>query len=207
MHVEHKFTVINIREYLAKSESLQEQKLREEQLQRILSEFSCEINPDVEGFLKEQSIEFANKHQSVSYLVFPSDDTRLLGYFTITIKPITVNADVFSNTTKKKLSRVSSFNDRDHTYSLAAFLIAQLGKNYALEPEERISGEDLLGLSISVVKQIQYQAGGTVVFLEANDDDKLLNFYRNNRFQPFDKRIVEQKNRHQHELIQLLRLL
>jgi len=53
----------------------------------------------------------------------------------------------------------------------------------------------------------KYQAGGMVIFLETNNEDKLLSFYGNNRFQPFDRRNAERKDKEPHELIQLLRLL
>lgn len=52
-------TVFNIREYL----SIQDDRnLGEEELRQLLSEFSCEKNPDVERFLKEQSIDFTKKN-------------------------------------------------------------------------------------------------------------------------------------------------
>lgn len=58
-------TIFNIREYLSGKE---EKMLGEEALKQIFSEFSCEINTDVERFLKEQSIEFTKKNQSVTYI-------------------------------------------------------------------------------------------------------------------------------------------
>ena len=125
-----RFTVINIREYLRKNDDGEEQ-FGEDALRQILAEFSCEKNHDVEDFLKRQAIDFTNKHQSVTYIVFATDDAQLLGYFALTIKPITVSGEPFSNTTRKKLSRVSTLNEKEHTYSLAAYMIAQLGKNYA----------------------------------------------------------------------------
>lgn len=201
--LENKYTVFNIREYL-KSEN---HGLGESELQSILSEFSCPRNADVERFIKEQSIEFAKKHQSVTYLVFSTEDAELLGYFAITVKPITVNSEPFSNTTRRKLARVSELNEQNHTYNLAAYLIAQLGKNYQNGANERITGEELLELAIQQIQQMQYLAGGMVVFLEANNEEKLLEFYHNNGFQQFDSRLTESKDSEQHELIQLLKLL
>ncbi len=165
-----KYTVFNIREYL----NSQNDGLGENDLIQVLSEFSCERNPDVEKFAKEQSIEFAKKQQSVTYLVFSTEDAELVGYFAITIKPITVNAEPFSNTAKKKLARVSELNAQNHTYNLAAYLIAQLGKNYHNGANERITGGELLGLAIKQVQQLQYLAGGMVVFLETSNEKKLL---------------------------------
>ena len=111
-----KYTVFNIREYLNGNN----EELGEDDLRQVLSEFSCEKNPDVERFAKEQSIEFAKKQQSVTYLVFSTEDAELVGYFAITIKPITVNAESFSNTIKKKLARVSELNEQNHTYNMHA---------------------------------------------------------------------------------------
>lgn len=138
-----KYTVFNIREYMGDGSH----GLSEDTLFQVLSEFSCEINPDVERFVKKQSVEFAQKQQSVTYLVFSTEDAELVGYFAITIKLITVNAKPFSNTVKRKHSRVSTLNEQDQTYNFAAYLIAQLGKNYNSGAYEHISGKELLGLA------------------------------------------------------------
>ena len=122
-----KFSTVNIREYLSESKDAE---IGEDVLLRIFSDFSCPINPDVERFLKERAIEFTKKNQSVTYLVISSDDGELLGYFTIAVKPITVNADNFSGTVRRKISRVSELDEASHSYNLSAYLIAQIGKNY-----------------------------------------------------------------------------
>lgn len=198
-----KYTVFNIREYL----NSQNDELGEDDLCQILSEFSCKKNPDVERFVKEQSVEFAKKQQSVTYLVFSTEDAQLVGYFAITIKPITINAESFSNTTKRKLARVSELNEQNHTYTLAAYLIAQLGKNYYNDANKRITGEELLGLAMKQIKQLQYFAGGMVVFLETSNEEKLLSFYQDKGFQQFDSRMTESVTHESHELIQLLKIL
>ena len=86
-------------------------------------------------------------------------------------------------------------------------MIAQLGKNYQNGVNERIIGEELLELAIQQIQQMQYLARGMVVFLEANNEEKLLTFYHNNGFQQFDSRVTESKDSEQHELIQLLKLI
>lgn len=52
------FIVLNIREYL----DTNDKRLGEDKLRQFLSEFLCPLNPDVERFLKEQSIESRKKH-------------------------------------------------------------------------------------------------------------------------------------------------
>ncbi len=139
--------------------------------------------------------------------MFSSEDAELVGYFAITIKPITVNAEPFSNTVKRKLARVSELNEQNHTYNLAAYLIAQLGKNYHNGANERITGEELLGLAVKQIQQLQYLAGGMVVFLKTSNEEKLLSFYEDRGFQQFDSRLSETAGREPQELIQLLKIL
>lgn len=200
-----KYFYINIREYLEQEGS---NEIGEADLLEAISDFTCPRNPDVERFLKNSAIEFTKKNQSVTYLVLSNEEnTELLGYFTIAIKPLTINGDAVSNTVKRKLQRVSKLDEATGTYTSAAFLIAQLGKNYTDGANERISGEHLLELALSVVEGLQYAAGGMVTFLEAEDKEKLLTFYQKNNFQRFSTRKADDASEDSHELIQLFRLL
>lgn len=194
-------TVFNIWEYLS---AIDNQGLGENDLKQILSEFSCDKNLDVERFLKQQAIEFIKKNQSVTYLVFENENAVLVGYFTITIKPISINANNFSNTMKRKIAKVSELNEMDGTYTLSAYLIAQLGKNFSDQTSEKITGKQLLQAAIDTIKELQYMAGGMVVFLEAENNDKLMQFYeRDNQFKKFSTRSSDSEQ----ELIQLLKVL
>ena len=197
------FIVLNIREYLENDDK----RLGEDKLLQLLSEFSCPLNPDVERFLKQQSIEFAKKHQAVTYLVMSLEDAELLGYFAITIKPLVVKAEPFSNTTKRKLARFSEINKSEQTYNIAAYLIAQLGKNYNDSAKDRITGQELLEAAIRQAQILQYKAGGMVVFVEADNKEKLLSFYESYGFKQFDTRQAASSEAEQHELVQLLKLI
>ncbi len=169
-----KYSVINIRKYLESDNP----ELGEDDLVDILSEFSCERNSDGEKFLKNSAIEFTKKNQSVTYLVFPVEDGELLGYFTIALKPLTVRGETVSNTVKRKLLRISELDAETHTYTMSAYLIAQLGKNFANGADKRITGEELFEAAWNKIEEIQYRAGGVVTFLEANNEEKLLDFIR-----------------------------
>lgn len=198
-------TVFNIREYLS---AKGDKDFGEDELRLILSDFICDKNTDVERFLREQSIEFTKKNQSVTYLVFSNDDASLVGYFTLTIKPITVNAENFSNTMKRKIARVSELDEENGTYTLSAYLIAQLGKNYRKGVNKKITGEQLLQAAIDTIKELQYMAGGMVVFLEAEENQKLMHFYENeNGFKRFDTKEVNGDTQDMHMLVQLLKVL
>ena len=58
-----------------------------------------------------------------------------------------------------------------------------------------------------MIEDAQYMLGGIVTFLEAENEEKLLSFYRDNRFSQFDTRQTISNTEESHELIQLLRLL
>lgn len=161
--MEDDFLVLNIREYIKMG------KAGEDMLRQVFSSFKCEKNLDVESFLTEQSIDF-----------------------TITIKPITVNTDEFSNTVRRKIARVSEQNSDNGKYSLSAYLIAQLGKNYDDSIGNTISGDNLLSIALGKVKELQYMAGGMVVFLESENKDRLLDFYeKQNGFKRFDTKVTK----------------
>ena len=114
MQQANNFIVLNIREYLENDDG----RLGEDKLLQFLSEFSCPLNKDVERFLKQQAIEFAKKHQAVTYLVLSLEDAELLGYFSITIKPLVVKAEPFSNMVKRKLVRFSEIDKGKQTYNI-----------------------------------------------------------------------------------------
>ena len=199
----HDITVISIHEYLSAYEN---QELGEKELKELFTEFFCSKNKDVEQFLKEQSIEFTKKNQSVTYLLFAKKTGSLLGYFTLTIKPISLKAEHFSNTAKRKIARVSQYDEINKTYTLSAYLIAQLGKNFANSVNEKISGTQLLQSAIEIIEEIQKMVGGMVVFLETENSEQLLDFYeKKNQFKRFDVR--ESSTKKDLNYIQLLKIL
>lgn len=199
----HDITVISIHEFLLAYEN---QELGEKELKELFAEFFCSKNKDVEQFLKEQSIEFTKKNQSVTYLLFAKRTRSLLGYFTLAIKPISLKAEHFSNTAKRKIARVSQYDEINKTYTLAAYLIAQLGKNIANSVNEKISGTQLLQSALEIIEEIQKMVGGMVVFLETENSEQLLDFYeKKNQFKRFDVR--ESSTKKDLNYIQLLKIL
>lgn len=143
MAEKNKYRIINIRRYIGNENP----ELGEDELLQSLSEFSCPLNPDMERFLNHSSIEFTKKNQSVTYLVFSVADGKLLGYFTLALKPMTVRGEMVSNTVKRNLLRVSELDKKLDTYAMSAYLIAQLSKNYSESDGKMITGAELLELA------------------------------------------------------------
>lgn len=179
-----KFKVVNIRDYYQKGGEIGEEMLRD-----IISDFTCPMNLNVEEFLKEKAIEFTKRNQSVTYLVFLNDASTLVGYFTLALKFITVKEGILSKTIQRKISRISEYDSECQTFRLSAYLIAQLGKNFTGNANKRITGCQLLELAIQKIRELQYMLGGTIVFLEAIRNKKLMEFYtKEHRFKEFDTR-------------------
>ena len=106
------------------------------------------------------------------------------------------------------ISRVSELDEASHSYNLSAYLIAQIGKNYTEGLNNRITGKELLELAIDQVKDLQYQAGGMVIFLEAENKKSLMKFYQDeNNFKMFSTRKSKSTVNEPHTLVQLLKTL
>ena len=157
--------------------------------------------------MKKNAINFTKKSQSVTYFVFQrpiKEDLLPVGFFTLTIKPLTIGInDIKSNTQRKKIERICKLDEKTQSYTMAAYLIAQLGKNFYHGFNEKISGDELLDAALYITKNLQYQAGGMIVFVETEAEKKLIDFYDRNYFSLLEK-INNLKNT---DLIQFFRLL
>ena len=175
---------------------------KEEVLKQIVSSFECHKNPEIEEFIHQKAIEFAHRKLSITYLVTDDFDDELLGYFTLTHKSIVVDAANLSKTSEKKLARYSRKDAKTGNYMASAFLLAQFGKNYAVDDGNRISGSELLSLADAVLIDIQYRIGGGIIYLDCEDHDKIISFYSGQNFKRFDDRFDEDENK---EYIQFMR--
>ena len=196
MAIYKNFRISNIRELI---EDYGEQRVRE-----ILDKFSCPLNPGVENFFRKNAIEFTKKSQSVTYFVDLINGTFPVGLFALTIKPLTIGInDIKSNTQRKKIERICKLDEKTQSYTMAAYLIAQLGKNFYHGFNEKISGDELLDAALYIIKNLQYQAGGMIVFVETEAEKNLIDFYNRNYFSLLEE-INNLKNT---DLIQFFRLL
>lgn len=98
---------------------------------------------------------------------------------------------------------VSALNEETNTYTASAYLIAQLGKNFALPENQRINGSELLNMAHDIIIHAKYFLGGVIEFLECEDKPKLMNFYHQNGFKFFSSRITQDNMK----LNQLLRFI
>jgi len=171
--------------------------IREEEIIKILSDFSCPLNKDVEYFLKHKAIEFARQGLASTHLVFAQyKGSRVLaGYFALANKQITIsqkNMNSFNSKFKRRLKRFAIYDMYLSQYIIPAPLIAQLAKNHNYSAYKLISGDELLKMALDITSRVQLDIGGKVVYLECEDNLKLLEFYESNGFVQCGKRKVDE---------------
>ena len=161
----------------------------ETNLKELLSDFSCPKNEEIQKFVRTNAYDFARKKLSVTYLVV-NEDNYIEAIFALAHKAVEIGDASLSNSKRKKISRYAVLDSGTGSYTVSAFLIAQFGKNYALDADKRLSGNELMDLEFEVLERVQREIGGGVVFLECEDKPQLLNFYQNekNGFIPFNER-------------------
>jgi len=166
----------------------------------LIAGFSCRKNKAVEDFLHKNAIGFSKQGLSQTHLVLnpAGDSNELAGYFSLANKVTYVTRGEMS---KSLFSYISKFGITDDTggVNVAMPLIAQLGKN---DNAESVSGADILELAVSLIVKVQKIIGGRLVYLECENEPKLLEFYARNRFKIFGERNSPDGN-----LIQLIRMI
>ena len=180
-----------------------------ENLKEILNQFECSLNEDVEFFIKEKAIEFLKLGISKTFLVTASYKEKqvIVGYFALTDKVTKIKKNALSKTLSRRIKRFSRNEDIKNYYIVSLPLIGQLGKNFANNYNELISGDVLLKLACDKVKEAQQILGGIFVFIECEDKPKLRDFYESNGFVCFDKRNLEKDERDKNSGEYLLQML
>ena len=157
-------------------------------VKEILSSFQSIRNSDephdVEKFLHKRAIDFEKTALASTYLVFDTETSILLGFFSLANKPLTMskkNFDSLSNTQQKKLRQ--SGRTIGTKFQVNSYLIGQLGKNYSRGAKEiaktHISGDELLTLAYDKVVAASQLIKAKYVWIECEDIEYLKNFYQN----------------------------
>ena len=156
-----------------------------------LARFSCPLNKEVESYLKDstRAVQSSQMSSSVTYLAFDSRTNDLLGYFTLMMKAYAVRSDALNSANKRLIKRFSEV-DSSGNFTAAVYLIAQIGKNFALPEDDQIEGSELLLAAMNVFCETKKAIGGKLVMVEREADrPKLLEFYNANGFKSWTKRL------------------
>jgi len=169
----------------------------EDEIKTILSSFNCPLNKDVEDFLHTKAIVFSKQGLAKTYLIFASRKSKneLVAYYTIASKYIHITSGYLSANLRKRLKRFARYHKEIKCYIMQSDLIAQLGKNYRDGLDKLISGDELLKMACERIQYVQALIGGKTVYIECEETDKLMEFYKRNGFCYFGKRLLDKDER------------
>ena len=174
-------------------------------LSATLSSFAVPLNSEVEDFIRKKALQATKLKSSISYLVIDEDLADVVGYFTLLVKPFTIQAASLSSKNRRLIARFAEENTEAGDYTASVYLIAQIGKNYAIEEPLQISGGDLLNMALDKLRAAQDLVGGKLVLVEREADrTKLLEFYNANGFKSWNGR-YDKKDQVQYD--QMIRVL
>ena len=174
-------------------------------LSSTLSSFAVPLNSEVEDFIRKKALQATKLKSSISYLVIDEDLADVVGYFTLLVKPFTIQAASLSSKNRRLIARFAEENTEAGDYTASVYLIAQIGKNYAIEEPLQISGGDLLNMALDKLRAAQDLVGGKLVLVEREADRaKLLEFYNANGFKSWNGR-YDKKDQVQYD--QMIRIL
>lgn len=181
----------------------------EQETKEILKKFKCELNQDVEYFLKQKAIEFSRQDIAETFIVTSSykQEEVIVGYFSITNKGTSIKRVMLSNTKRKRLLKYAKYDNESKSYVIALPLIGQLGKNFYNDYNKLITGDILLKMACDKIKEAQDILGGRFIFLECEDKPKVKEFYESNGFVCFGKRSLERDERDTNSGEYLLQML
>jgi len=146
----------------------------ENEIIHYLSSFKCEKNKDVESFLHSLAIPNENRaFTRTSLVVDDEQESEIIGYFTLLIKPFEITDEV-SKESRRKLT-----GDKEAVV-FNSILIPQLGRSDRYKGA--ISGEVILGLALENCELIFDLTGLRVVCVEYDDISYLNDFYIKNEF-------------------------
>ena len=165
----------------------------EEETKEILKDYKCDLNKDVEYFIKEKAIEFSKQDIAETFIVTSLYKQKqvIVGYFSIANKVTNVKKIVLSHKKRKRFLRYAKNDAESNSYFIALPLLGQIGKNFSNGYNALISGDELLKLATDKIRETQAVLGGRFIYLECEDKAPLIQFYSENGFVEFGKRNLE----------------
>ena len=146
------------------------------EVEKILADFSCPLNDDIEYFIHKKAIEFELVGLSRTTLIYGTqcveDSPKLVAFYSLSPKELALAENL------KRSERRQLFGT---TYSLGqsikSILIGQLSKNYTDGNDKLITGGILMSLIFEQIKKIDVLLSSTIVHIDCKDTPGLRNFY------------------------------
>lgn len=156
------YIVIPLKELLSSGE------FTEDFLLSKFQEFECEIEDDLESFLRYKALTREQNLTSSTYLFVDEKEfiqsKNLIIYAFVSLANTSINIDQLSQKQRRRIIG-STVDNRDAISHLPVFLIGQLGRDEKYSSTD-LSGTLLLYEAISIIKSSSSQLSGDLVLLE-----------------------------------------
>lgn len=162
------------------------QKIGKDEIMKILSDFSCPLNPDVEYFIHYKAYEFERVGLARTYLVYAQPSygkTYLVAVYALGQSNVELSDSLKSSHRKKLFGTTYPIGK-----NIKTLLIGQLAKNYTNGYNEYITGDILMSLVFSRIKDIHMIFPSVVTHVDCKDDENLKRYYEKYGFQLFKKK-------------------
>ena len=170
------FDLISLGDLIRNSE------IGENEINNILSDFSCPFNIDIEDFLKNKAITFEKVNLSRTTLVYKIDQfgkKRFCAYFSLSSTRVPLT-DLSRAERRKILGTSYTVGDE-----VSAILIGQLSKNYRYNNDQLITGDELLSIVFSQIAKSDIILPSLLVYVDCEDVEQLKRFYEAHGFMYF----------------------
>ena len=142
--------------------------------------FHCEKNKEIEAFLYDydHAVRFQKESRARTFIITNDKSlNKIYGYFTLSIllfgNKTSKEEKFISNTKLRKLQGYSAPNDETVYWG---FLIAQLGRNDGIS-KELLDLDKILSFIKTELAKAKEIVGGSVIMLEAVNNEKLIKKY------------------------------
>ena len=162
-------------------------------------------NVDVKKFLRQKAVISTKLNTASTYLVvsYENNTIDILGYFSLATKMLTLKQSALTKTERRIISRFGYFDEESASFKLPAILIAQFIRNFN-KNSKSIKGSNLMKIVLKQVKDIQHLTSGKTIFLECEQNKKIIDFYTECGFQMLDSTVITKDKK---TLVQLYMIL
>lgn len=142
------------------------------QVKKLLKTFSCTKNTDIQDFLYNKAITFERYLRTRTYIYTSNVDKSVIAYFSIGITYLLTN-----QLNKNAIKCLDGYTSE--IIALPCFIIGQLGKS---DKYNKKIGNFLLDDALHFIDKSQAMLSGRFVLIDSVNEDKVIEFYRENSF-------------------------
>lgn len=174
------------------------EEIGEEETRKILSDFSCPLDQDIEEFVEKKAVDFEKAGISRTYLVYAIENRKsyFSGLYSLSQKPLFFDEKLTKKEKRKYYGTtfsVASGIVGDPMLSpnekyVQSILLGQLSKNYYNGNDKLITGDILINLAFSRIIELYRLGGGITIHLDCQNKPALKKFYEKHGFHFYKER-------------------